>query len=336
MYRLPKKNVETYEMRRKKIRRGIFRDKIVLLTSILLFIAGFVYEFRDYFACLKKTEYFPVEELESYEPPVVFLSSDSGRYFIILDDPDKKYFLDYTALWDSKSSSRTFLFGMEEAGKYGIYEYDMIKDKYRCLIDEDSVCAYLNLPQDSRFASAYYYFDDGTISFVYADYLIIYNTCEEEFVYSTELISEPYEAVYGWLTPQTLLMRTGEMKNELGPIYEVNVYTGERAIISYNMGINLSLTDDKTMGSSRGDEETIGGDNSYHPVLVWDTQNYKIKKFPKYQSTSSTKLSADKKYVMFTAWNDEQTRKISCIQVKDGSLCDIYITEDIPLHIIWW
>lgn len=255
-----------------------------------------------------------------------------------LDNPDEKHFLDYKGLWDSKNSDRTFLFGMEEDGKYGIYEYDMLQEKYRCLVEENSVCEYLNISQGERFSSVYYYFDEGTISFVYENYLIIYDTLDKEFIYSTEIISKPdNEIVYGWLTPQTLFMRTGDMKNELWPIYQVNVYTGERTRISYNMGMDLRLTEDKTMGSSRGDEGTIGGgNNSYHPVLVWDTQNYKVKKFPKFQSTCSTQLSEDKKYVMYTAWNDEQTKKISCIKVEDGSLCDIYITEDIPVHIIWW
>lgn len=320
---------------KKKIgkKNGMRRDKIVLLASVLFFIAFFVYCFADSGLSLKKTTYFSSEELEVYESPIAFLKSDSERYFITLDNPDKKYILDYSDIWDSRSSSQTFLFSMESDGEEGIYEYDLSNEEYRCLIEENYVCNYLNLSQDSEFKSVYYYFDEETISFVYGNYLIIYDAYEEKFIHSTELVARQWELVYGWLTPQTLLMMTGGEHGDPHTICEVNIYTGEKTKVADNLGISLILTEDKSMGSSCGDENWFGG--VYNPVYVWDTQNYKVKRFSK-GASSRTQLSNDKKYVMFARRQDDKTYKILCIKVEDESLCEVYTTDDTICNIIWW
>ncbi len=172
-----------------------------MLTLVLFFIAFFVYVFGD--LSLKRTTYFPLEELEVYEPPVVFLeTSDGEKYFISLDDPKNKHTLEKDfLLYDYNPVERTFLYSNSDGA---IYEYDLKEDKSKCLIEKDSVCSYLNLPQDSRFGSVYYYFERGKISFVCGEYLIIYDVDNEEFIYSAPSIPEE-RAILGWLTPQTLI-----------------------------------------------------------------------------------------------------------------------------------
>ena len=104
----------------------------------------------------------------------------------------------------------------------------------------------------------------------------------EEDIYKKPLNLEYWEKVYGWLTSQTLLMKTESMTE----IYEVNVYTGEKVKVAGDkvLGNHLILTDDKSMGCSEGDELLFGG-ISFSPVLVWDTKEYKVKRF--YEGTLS-------------------------------------------------
>lgn len=333
MYRLPKKNVETYEMHRKKIRRGIFRDKIVLLASILLFIAGFVYEFRDYFACLKKTEYFPVEELESYEPPVVLLSSKAGGlYFISLDNPENKYVLEEGfRIYDYDSTDRTLLYSDDGEA---IYEYDIKEGEYKSLIEKDSVCKYLNMSQNLEFEYVYYYFDKGMISFAYGGYLIVYDVDNKEFIYSTLCI--PVErSIYGWLTPQTILASDNADVAAIPEIvyFKYNICTNEKKEIPKHLGSGILLSQDKTMGCSRGCEENIGGSDDY-PVYIWNTCNYKIKKLVPGAAYGSTCLSGDNKYVML-GMNWYHTNEILCIKLEDKSECQLYTTEDYIVKILW-
>ena len=47
---------------------------------------------------------------------------------------------------------------------------------------------------------------------------------EYDFTEKTSLDLDYWEEVYGWLTSQTLLMKTESMTE----IYEVNIYTGEK------------------------------------------------------------------------------------------------------------
>lgn len=316
---------------RKIIKKEIQRVvKRIAVFAAFLVLAG-IFLYRNIVP--RETQFFSPEELEGYEAPIAFLISNSEKYFITLDNPDKKYILDYYAVWDSKSSNRTFLFNMKAEENEGIYEFDLNEEKYRCLIDEDSVRTYLNLSEDSEFESVYYYFDEGTISFLYGDYLIIYDVYGEEFIFCNPFVLRQWQDVYGWRTPQTLLMNTEEHGNP-HTICEVNIYTGEKTKVADDLGNTLILTEDKSMGSSAGDENWFGV--IFNPVLVWDTQNYKVKRFREGSSSGRTQLSDDKKYVMFTRHNSEQPNQILCIKVEDESMCEVYSTEDWIYDIIWW
>ena len=174
------------------------------------------------------------------------------------------------------TADKTFLFSVETEGKEGIYEYDFTEKTSRCILEEDFVCDRLNLSEDSEFESVYYYPDENMISFLYEDILCIYDIDKGKVVYKKPLNLEYWEKVYGWLTSQTLLMKTERMTE----IYEVNVYTGEKVKVAGDkaLGNHLILTDDKSMGCSKGDELLFGG-ISFSPVLVWDTKEYKVKRF---------------------------------------------------------
>lgn len=205
----------------------------------------------------RETQPFSAEELESYNAPIVFLRSSDGRYFITLDNPQERYSLNYKRIWDSDSVGKTFLYSMETDGKEEIHEYDFIKKTSQCILGEDFVCDCLNLEEDSKFESVYYYPADHTISFLYRDILCIYDACKEEIIYKRPLnIVYLEETVYDWRTPQIFLMRTGNA----GEIYEVNIYTEEKVKVSddKSMGFGLILTDDKSMGCSYGDENWFG------------------------------------------------------------------------------
>ncbi len=66
------------------------------------------------------------------------------------------------------------------------------------------------------------------ISCLYEDILCIYDVDKEEVTYEKPMELEYWEKVYGWLTSQTLLMKTEDMFE----IYEVNVYTGEKVKVA--------------------------------------------------------------------------------------------------------
>lgn len=325
MYRVNGRDWRKNEMR---------RDKIVLLASVLFFIAFFVYIFTDSGISLKRTTYFSPEELEVYEPPVVFLESKDGEvYFISLDDPENKHILDKDFLfYDYNPVERTFLYSNRDGA---IYEYNLKEDKSICLIEKDSVCSYLNLPQNSRFGSAYYYFERGKISFVCGEYLIIYDVNNEEFIYSAPSVSEEREIeyIYGWSTPRSLIVVDGM---EIIDVYETayceyDVYTGEKTKISGTLGYWPTLAWDKSMGCSIGYKDVFG--LAFYPVLIWDTQSYEVKQLSQ-GADGYVQLSRDNKYVMLGRRNVE-TDEILCIRLEDESLCEIYTTEDRICKIIW-
>lgn len=273
---------------------------------------------------------FSVEDLECYEAPIIFLGSDNDRYFIILDDPDKKYNLNFEQIWDSDSVDRKFLFSMETDGKTAIYEYDLGREEAKCLIEEDSVCHYLNLSQDLEFESVYYYVYEGTISFLYGDYLLIYDFYKNEFIDSIPLVLGLCEEVYGWLNSQIFLMEA----DSIGEFYKFNIMTGEKIKVGENLGLSLVLTEDKTMGCSYGDENWFGV--SFSPVLIWDTQNYEVKRLHEgVASMARTQLSDDKKYVMFARINSNEPNQVLCIKVEEESLCEVYTTQEYIYDILW-
>lgn len=283
---------------------------------------------------LTKTRPFSAEELESYNAPIVFLGSSDGRYFITLDSPDERYHLDFKQIWDSNPADKTFLFSVETEGKEGIYEYDFTEKTSRCILEEDFVCDYLNLSEDSEFESVYYYPDENMISFLYEDILCIYDIDKGKVVYKKPLDLDYWEEVYGWLTSQTLLMNTERMTE----IYKVNIYTGEKVKAAGDkvLGYHLILTDDKSMGCSVGDELLFGG-ISFSPVLVWDTKEYKVKRFHEgTMSGSRVQLSNDKKYVMFVRNNSDEPNQVLCLNVEEETMCEVYETEDRICDILWW
>lgn len=332
MHRVNREDGKKNEMRRDKIRKGMRRDKIVLLASVFFYFAFFVCCFV-YIALSLKTTYFSPEELEAYEQPVVFLESEDGEvYFISLDEPENKHTLDKEfVFYDYNPVDRTFLYSN---GDGAIYEYDLKNDKSKCVIEKDSVCSYLNLPQDSRFGSAYYYFERGKISFVCGEYLIIYDVDNEEFIYNTPVIPEE-RVIRGWLTPQTLIAsdRVGVISILEIEYFEYNVYTDEKTEIPGPLGWDFFLAWDKSVGCSIGYVED--GFSSYNPVLIWDTQNYEVKQLSQGIICGRAYLSNDSKYVMLERnWNIK-TNEILCIRIEDESMCEVYTTEDRVFNIIW-
>lgn len=312
---------------------GMHRDKIVLLASILFYTAALaaviIYLYLD-----NKIKYFPIEELKAYEPPVVFLESEEGEvYFISLDNPEDKHTLDKDFLfYDYNPVEKTFLYSNRDGM---IYEYDLSENKSRCLIEKDSVCSYLNLPQDSRFGLVDYYFDRGKISFVCGEYLLIYDVDKEEFIYNVSCIPEE-RTIQGWLTPQTLI--TSDRKEailvEEKKYFEYNVYTGEKTEIPGQLGTNVSLSWDKSMGCSIWEVYDIG---LSWPIRIWDTQNYEVKQLVQGIINGSAYLSSNNKYVMLERnWNrEEKLNEVWCIKLEDESMCEVYTTEDRIRKIIW-
>ena len=110
--------------------------------------------------CSKEEKTFPIEELEDYAQPIVFLSSrETGEtYYITLDEPDRKYNLEYSTIWDSWPETQSFLFSQISDEKESIYRYDMVKKEYELLLTEDMVCEYLELEQDAEVSEYMMYF----------------------------------------------------------------------------------------------------------------------------------------------------------------------------------
>ncbi|MCM1263507.1 MAG: hypothetical protein NC313_12395 [Butyrivibrio sp.] len=310
-------------------KNGAHRDKIVLAVCILLLVVFLVYNFVDSGLNLKRTTFFSLEELEVYEPPVIFLESEEGEtYFISLDAPDNKHILDKNFwLSDYNPVARTFIYSNNDGA---IYEYDLKTDRTTCLIDKDAVCRCLNLPPDFAFGLAHYYFEKDKISFVYGEYLVIYDVDNEEFIYSVPGISKEngIAYIYGWSAPETLIVSGDIADNFYETVYyEYDVFTGEKTEISDALGTGITLAWDKSLGSSVGYKDAFG--LNFFPVLIWDTQNYKIKQL-NHGTDTKAYLSNDNKYAMLT-WYGE----ISCIRIEDESICEVYEAEDRILDIIW-
>ncbi|MBD5456165.1 MAG: hypothetical protein HDR23_06790 [Lachnospiraceae bacterium] len=299
------------------------RKKIVI---ILCFIIGVLS------GCSYERTFFPSTELENYNKPVVFLRSekDEETYFIMLENPEQKYYLNYSHIWDFNPKKQTFLFCEEKDGKESICEYNLSQQKYEYLLDGNSVCEYLNLSQVEQFQSVYYYTEDETISFVYGDYLVIYDM-QGEFLLKMQLSLAQTDRIYGWLNSQTLLMSC------FRTVYEFNIESKERTEIKSELGVGIILSPDKTMGCSCGDENWFGA--SFNPILVWDTSSYDVKKFHEgVTSGARVQLSNDYQYAMYAQGRigENDDSQLLCINVKNGDVCVIYETEDIIHDILWW
>lgn len=299
--------------------------KFLVLSVLLCLLCSILYSCAF---SLKETQSFSAEELESYNAPIVFLGSSDGRHFITLDNPDERYNLDFKRIWDSNSTDKTFLFSVETEGKEGIYEYDVTEKTSRCILKEDFVCDYLNLLEDSEFESVYYYLDENTISFLFGDYLFLYDVNEEKLIYSKQLVLQQWEELYGWITPQTLIM------GAVDTTYELDINSGKRTKIN-DLGLGIILTEDKSMGCSVGDENWFGV--VFSPILVWDTNEYKVKRFREgAMSENRVQLSNDNKYVMFVRIHSDEPNQVLCLNVEEKTMCEVYETEDWIYDILWW
>ena len=90
------------------------------------------------------------------------------------------------------------------------------------------------------------------------------------------------------------------------------------------------------MGCSIGDEFSFGG-FSFSPVLVWDTKEYKVKRFGEgAMSGNRVQLSNDKKYVMFVRLYSSEPNQILCLNVEEETMCEVYETENLIYDILWW
>ena len=290
--------------------------------------------------CSKEERTFPIEELDDYAQPIVFLSSRETEetYFITLDEPDRKYALEYSKIWDSWPETQTFLFSQVSNEKESICRYDMAKKEYELLLTEDMVCEYLGLEQDAEFSSVYYYFDEDVFSFVYEDNLLIYDVDAEEFVSCIPLSLNDFEEIYDWKTPQIFLM---EDFHETYKAYEVNISTGslERTeVAKKGLGRSYILTADKSTGCSLGDENILGV--SFEPVLVWDTETYTVKRSKQgaWNTIARLQLSYDNKYALLSRNLDEEQNRLLCLKVEDDSLCEIYAfdVDEFIQDVLWW
>lgn len=290
--------------------------------------------------CSKEEKTFPIEELEDYTQPIVFLSSRETEetYFITLDEPDRKYELEYSKIWDSWPETQTFLFSQVTDEKESICRYDMVKKEYELLLTEDMVCEYLESDQDAEFSSVYYYFNQDVFSFVYGDNLLIYDVDAEEFVSCIPLSLNDFEEIYDWKTPQIFLM---EGFHETYKVYEVNISSGslERTeVAKKGLGRSYILTADGSMGCSFGDENILGV--SFEPVLVWDTETYTVKRSKQgaWNTIARLQLSHDNKYVLLTRNHDEEQNRLLCLKVEDDSLCEVYAfdIDELIQDVLWW
>lgn len=288
---------------------------------------------------MKRTQPFSAAELGKYQAPLVFLESfsesDDGKYFIALDQPETRYRLDYQKIWDADAADQTFLFSMGTGEKEGIYEYDFAEKTYRCLLEEEQLCDFLELSEDSEFASVYYCLEEGRISFLYGDMFCIYDHDRGEAVYNKPFaLDNNRDVIYDWKTSQTILMDTGGFRE----IYEVNVYTGEKIKIAddLELGNQIFLTEDRTMGCGKGDENWFGV--SFEPVLIWDTTEYKVKRFREGTMFygGRAQLSSDKAYVMFARNNRDEPNQVLCLKAADETMCEVYTTQDFICDILWW
>lgn len=312
--------------------------KILYISLALIEVCGILFGIF-YLIYNSREKTFPIEELEDYVQPIVFLSSrETGEtYLITLDEPDRKYNLEYSIIWDSWPETQSFLFSQISDEKESICRYDMGKKEYELLLTEDMVCEYLESEQEAEFASVYYYFDEDVFSFVYGDHLLIYDADAEEFVFSSPISLDEYEEVYDWKTPQIFLMG-GFQKTYRA--YEVSISHGnlERAELpDTDLGYRIVLTADGSMGCSHGSGYIEG--ISFSPVLVWDTETYTVIRSKQGTTTSARlQLSYDNKYVLLARKSVNEPYKLLCLKVEDDSLCEIYaFDEDERIQdVLWW
>lgn len=282
------------------------------------------------FGCGYRPEYFSEEELIGYRSPIVFCESreDGRQYFMMLDDPDYKVFLEYNRIWDYDPADQTFLFSMTENEEEGIYEYDLQDKSYKCLIDEPFLSQHLQISDEEELESVYYRVSSDEISGVYGDILFIYNKMDSEFTYTMHLPDVSWGTAFGWLDANTFLFE------DFDTLFELNIKTEEMKELGNDFGNSIYLSADKTVGCSAGDENWFGA--SYSPILFWDTTNYNIKKFHEgIVEYTHIQISDDHKFILFARGNGDENDQLLCIRIEDEKLCVVYETEDNILDTLW-
>ena len=299
---------------------------ILLVFIVLILVSGIFIIFK----CSYHREYFPREELESYPSPIVFLKSaeNEKKYFMKLDDPDNKCFLDYSRIWDYDADSGTFLFSMIENGEESIYEYDLQNESYQCLFDESFISQYLQIYDEEEFESVYYHLSGNEVSGVYGDILFIYNKINSKCTYTMHLPDITWRQVYGWLDADTFLLR------DFDETFVFNTKTGEMINTGNYLGTSIYISPDKTVGCSARDENWFGV--SFTPILFWNTVDYNIKKFHEGITTSAhLQISDDHKYILFARYYVDENDQLLCIRIEDEKLCIYFETEDEIIDLFW-
>lgn len=287
---------------------------IVLILSACILLCG----------CTYKRHYFEKSELGDYTSPYIFLESEENgeRYFFDLAEPKERFLLDYEKICDFAPNKNTFLFVQEKKGMESICEYDLEQKQYTYLVDEKYVIEHLDLENDDEFQAVYYYPEEEKISFYYETFLCIYEVDSKDIT-KLELPVEHSTNVYGWLNDKEFLY------SDFETIYKVNIMSGDTQEISRELGTELVISEDGTTGVSHGNEDWMG--MSFSPVLVWDTHDYKVKKYHEADvSPARIQLSRDKEFIMFG-----QSNRILCMKTDDESICVIFETDEVIKDILW-
>ncbi len=284
------------------------------------------------FGCGYRPEYFSEEELKGYKSPIVFCKSkeDGRKYFMRIDEPEHKVYLEFQRIWDYDLANQKFLFTVSEDEIEKIYEYDIQSNKIEYLTDELSIRQYLQISEEEDLESIYYYPSGHEISGVYGDILFIYNKIDSEYICKTQLPDILWGEAYGWLNANTFLF-TGDFRKT----FEVNVVTGEVINLENDLVNSIYVSADNTVGCSSGDENWFGA--IFSPILFWDTTDYNIKRFHEgITSVARLQVSDDHKYILFERGSyREENDKLLCIRIEDEKLCTVYETKDNIMDLLW-
>ena len=161
----------------------MYRLEKIMIQILVCFSIVFLH------GCGYEPEYFQKEELADYRSPVLFLSSKENdeKYFIMLDQPDSKVYLDYGKIWDYDPEGQTFLFSLKDDGEEKIYEYDLAGESYRCILEAGDVGQPEDQLEGNELKSIFYHFSDEQISGMYGADLFVYDMREDRVIYREEL-----------------------------------------------------------------------------------------------------------------------------------------------------
>ena len=298
----------------------MYRLEKIMIQILVCFSIVFLH------GCGYEPEYFQKEELADYRSPVLFLSSKENdeKYFIMLDQPDSKVYLDYGKIWDYDPEGQTFLFSLKDDGEEKIYEYDLAGESYRCILEAGDVGQPEDQLEGNELKSIFYHFSDEQISGMYGADLFVYDMREDRVIYREELPEGNNGKICAWIDPQTYLYRP------FFEIFEVCLDTGEMKEVESELAFGVILSADKKIGCSYGVEGEW-----WSPILVWDTTDYRIKQYKEGIVTGARmQISDDNKYIMLARINKENNQ-VLCIGIEDERLCTVYETDDYILDLLW-